>query len=66
LGWHEEGTGLTKKDWNQYYALLGEMEHSELEALHLYRALLVEQELWDEFVYKWATVAERLKQESLH
>ena len=57
---------MTKKDWNQYYALLGEIEHSELEALQLYRALLVEQELWDEFVYKWATVAERLKQESLH
>ena len=57
---------MTKKDWNQYYALLGEIELSELEALHLYRRLFVEQELWDEFVYKWTTVAERLKQKSLH
>ena len=57
---------MTKKDWAKWPILLGDMEQCELDAIYLFRSLMIEEEHWEEWVYKFATVAEQLKQETLH
>jgi len=38
----------------------------ELDAIYLFRSLMIDEDYWEEWVYKFATVAEQLKQETLH
>ena len=57
---------MTKKDWAKQHALLGDMEQREIEAIHLFRCLMTEEDHWTEWVYKFATVVEQLKQQTLH
>tara|TARA_A100001388_G_C28391480_1_gene321733 strand:+ start:245 stop:418 length:174 start_codon:yes stop_codon:yes gene_type:complete len=57
---------MTKRNWAKWHALLGDMEQRELEAIYLFRCLMIEEDHWTEWVYKFATVAEQLKQETLH
>ena len=57
---------MTKKDWAKWHALLGGMEQCEMDAIYLFRCLMIEEDHWTEWVYKFATVAEQLKQETLH
>lgn len=64
LAWKK--TRLTKKDWAKWHVLLGDMEQCELDAIYLFRSLMIEEDHWEEWVYKFATVAEQLKQETLH
>ena len=35
---------MTKKDWAKWHALLGDMEQCELEAIYLFRCLMIEEE----------------------
>ena len=64
LAWKK--TRLTKKDWAKWHVLLGDMEQCELDAIYLFRSLMIEEDHWEEWVYKFATVAEQLKRETLH
>jgi hypothetical protein len=57
---------LTKKDWAKWHVLLGDMNQCELDAIYLFRSLMIDEDYWEEWVYKFATVAEQLKQETLH
>ena len=53
---------MTKKDWVKWHALLGDTEQCELEAIYRFRRLMIEEDHWTEWVCKFATVAEQLKQ----
>ena len=57
---------MTKKDWSRWHALLGELEPCELEAFHIFRELMIDEELWRDWVYKFATLYEQIKSENLH
>jgi len=57
---------LTKKDWSRWHALLGELEPCELEAFHIFRELMIDEELWRDWVYKFATLYEQIRSENLH
>ena len=57
---------MTKRNSAKWHVLLGDMEQYELEAIHLFRCLMIEKDHWTEWVYKFAIVAEQLKQETLH
>jgi hypothetical protein len=57
---------MTKKDWAKWHAVLGDLEPCELEAVSIFRDLMIEEELWVDWVYRFATLYEQIKSENLH
>ena len=57
---------MTKKEWARWHAVLGDLQPCELEAVSIFRDLMIEEELWVDWVYRFATLYEQIKSENLH